>query len=273
MQMDMIVSKAVAKVPEYKYKDELAEPYSDPDREIRAGHRKVVNRGERVQLTRTLSQLAVSRWRLVMAYRRLWIRFQYVLKRLLDLTVIMAALPAVLPVALVTALAIRLDSSGPIVFRQTRVGRGGNHFTCLKFRSMYTNAEERKLELLAQNEADGPVFKMQDDPRVTRVGKFIRRTSIDELPQLLNVLRGEMSLVGPRPPLPQEVRQYKLDQLGRLNATPGLTGLQQVSGRSDLDFERWVQLDLQYIDQQSVWSDIKIMLKTIPVVLLGRGAY
>lgn len=273
MQMDIIVSKAVAEAPKYKYRDDLAESYPDIDREIPAEHRRTVNRSGYTQLTRALSQMTVSRWRLTMASRRLWVRFQYVLKRLLDLTVIVASLPAVLPIAIGTAIAVRLDSPGPIVFRQTRVGRGGHHFTCLKFRSMYTDAEERKQALLAENEADGPIFKMQDDPRITRVGRFIRRTSIDELPQLLNVLKGEMSLVGPRPPLPQEVRQYTVKQLGRLDATPGLTGLQQVSGRSDLDFERWVQLDLEYIDQQSFWSDVKIMLKTIPVVLLGRGAY
>jgi len=222
---------------------------------------------------RLLRQFTVVRWRFVIAFRRLLRRFPYLLKRILDLTVVAFSLSMIVPIAFMTALAIRLDSPGPIIFRQTRVGRNGAPFTCYKFRSMYIDAEERKMDLLAQNEADGPVFKMQDDPRVTRVGRFIRRTSIDELPQLINVLKGEMSLVGPRPPLPKEVRQYNLHQLQRLNAIPGLTGLQQVSGRSNLDFERWVELDLQYIEEQSLWSDVKIMLKTIPAILLGHGAY
>jgi lipopolysaccharide/colanic/teichoic acid biosynthesis glycosyltransferase len=138
---------------------------------------------------------------------------------------------------------------------------------------MYVDAEQRLRELQAQNEADGPVFKMKRDPRVTRVGRVIRKLSIDELPQLFNVLKGEMSLVGPRPALPSEVAKYTYEQIGRLHAIPGITGLQQVSGRSDLDFKRWVELDLQYIAEQSIWKDIEILLRTIPAVLLGRGAY
>jgi lipopolysaccharide/colanic/teichoic acid biosynthesis glycosyltransferase len=138
---------------------------------------------------------------------------------------------------------------------------------------MYVDAEQRLRELQAKNEADGPVFKMKRDPRVTRVGRVIRKLSIDELPQLFNVLKGEMSLVGPRPALPSEVAKYTYEQIGRLHAIPGITGLQQVSGRSDLDFKRWVELDLQYIAEQSIWKDIEILLRTIPAVLLGRGAY
>jgi exopolysaccharide biosynthesis polyprenyl glycosylphosphotransferase len=195
------------------------------------------------------------------------------MKRLLDVAVAAVALLLASPIILITALAIKIDSPGPVFFQQTRVGKNGRHFACFKFRSMYANAEAMKALLAAQNEADGPVFKMKRDPRVTRVGAVIRKFSIDELPQLLNVLKGEMSLVGPRPALPKEVAQYQFEQLGRLHALPGLTGLQQVSGRSDLSFDRWTQLDLQYVSEQSLWQDLKILIKTIPAVISGRGAY
>lgn len=195
------------------------------------------------------------------------------LKRLLDLAVSLAALVIVSPIMLMTAIAIRLDSPGPILFRQTRVGKWGKHFPCYKFRSMYIDAEQRLQDLMALNEADGPVFKMKNDPRVTRVGRIIRKLSIDELPQLFNVIKGEMSLVGPRPALPREVSQYEYDQIRRLHAVPGITGLQQVSGRSNVDFKRWIELDLQYIAEQSLWKDIEILIKTIPAVLASRGAY
>jgi exopolysaccharide biosynthesis polyprenyl glycosylphosphotransferase len=195
------------------------------------------------------------------------------LKRVLDVFVSVCALIALSPLMLATAIAIKLDSPGPVFFKQTRVGKYGVTFGCYKFRSMYIDAEKRKVELAAHNEADGPVFKIKNDPRITRVGRIIRKLSIDELPQLINVLRGEMSLVGPRPPVPKEVAQYTVEQLHRLDAVPGITGLQQVSGRSDLNFKRWVELDLQYISEQSVWNDIKILLMTIPAVVTGRGAY
>jgi exopolysaccharide biosynthesis polyprenyl glycosylphosphotransferase len=195
------------------------------------------------------------------------------LKRALDLAVAGMALLVTAPLMILTAALIKLDSPGPVLFRQVRVGKDGEHFSCFKFRSMYIDAEQRKAELMARNEADGPVFKMKNDPRITRVGRVIRKLSIDELPQLFNVLRGEMSLVGPRPALPSEVATYTFDQIGRLYAVPGITGLQQVSGRSNLDFKRWVELDLQYIAEQSVWTDIKILIKTIPAVLFSKGAY
>ena len=195
------------------------------------------------------------------------------LKRGLDLLLASVALVTLAPVMLITAIAIKLESPGPLIFRQTRVGKWGKPFTCYKFRSMCIDAEARKQDLIKNNEVDGPIFKMQVDPRVTRIGRIIRKLSIDELPQLFNVFKGDMSLVGPRPPVPQEVNQYKFDHLRRLDAIPGLTGLQQVSGRSDLPFERWVELDLQYISQQSLRKDIEILLKTIPAVLLGKGAY
>lgn len=194
-------------------------------------------------------------------------------KRVLDLSVALIALMIASPVMILTAIAVKLDSPGPILFRQTRVGRWGEHFPCYKFRSMYIDAEQRLQELMTLNEADGPVFKMKNDPRITRVGRFIRKLSIDELPQLFNVIKGEMSLVGPRPALPREVAQYEYEQIGRLNAVPGITGLQQVSGRSNVDFKRWIELDLQYISEQSLWKDIEILIKTIPAVLASRGAY
>lgn len=168
---------------------------------------------------------------------------------------------------------IKLESPGPVLFRQKRVGKWGQTFTCYKFRSMYIDAERRLDELRALNEADGPVFKMKNDPRVTRVGRIIRKLSIDELPQLFNVVKGEMSIVGPRPALPDEVAQYSCDQIRRLNAMPGITGLQQVSGRSNIDFQQWIAFDLQYISEQSLRKDIEIIIKTIPAVLFSRGAY
>jgi lipopolysaccharide/colanic/teichoic acid biosynthesis glycosyltransferase len=160
-----------------------------------------------------------------------------------------------------------------VFFTQIRVGKWGKLFSCIKFRSMYVDAEDRKDELITRNEADGPVFKIKDDPRVTRVGRFIRKFSIDEIPQLVNVLRGDMSLVGPRPPLPSEVRMYEYYQLRRLDVKPGITGLQQVSGRSDLDFREWVALDIEYIERRSFWFDLLILLRTIPAVISTRGAY
>lgn len=195
------------------------------------------------------------------------------LKRLLDVSVALIAIVLSSPIMLLTALAIKLDSRGPILFQQTRVGKDGEHFSCYKFRSMYIDAEQRLRDLMSRNEVDGPVFKMKRDPRVTRVGRIIRKLSIDELPQFFNVLKGEMSVVGPRPALPSEVARYTYEQIGRLHAIPGITGLQQVSGRSDIDFKRWVELDLQYIAEQSLWKDIEILIKTIPAVIFSKGAY
>ncbi|MCB9420710.1 MAG: exopolysaccharide biosynthesis polyprenyl glycosylphosphotransferase [Ardenticatenaceae bacterium] len=200
-------------------------------------------------------------------------KIQANLKRVFDFTVAVIALIFAAPVMIGVALIIKLDSPGPVFFKQTRVGKWGKTFPCYKFRSMYIDAEDRKAELMALNEADGVVFKMKNDPRVTRVGRVIRKLSIDELPQLINVLKGEMSLVGPRPPVPSEVSQYKFEQIRRLESVPGITGLQQVSGRSNLDFKRWVELDLEYIAEQSLMKDIEILLRTIPAVLFSKGAY
>ncbi len=205
-----------------------------------------------------------------------WLAYTQVqvnLKRAFDLLVVISMLPVMLPIMLLTALAIKLDSPGPVIFRQERVGKWGRRFTCYKFRSMYDGADGRKTELMTANEADEVVFKMKQDPRVTRVGRFIRKSSIDELPQLFNVLRGDMSLVGPRPPVPVELESYLFDTFSRLETIPGLTGLQQVSGRSDLPFKLWVALDVEYIREQSLKKDIEILLKTIPVAISGRGAY
>ncbi|MCP4424511.1 MAG: sugar transferase [Chloroflexi bacterium] len=200
-------------------------------------------------------------------------KIQANLKRAFDLIIaILALIPASIIMGL-TALLIKLDSPGPVLFRQERVGKWGKTFSCYKFRSMYVDAEARKAELMDQNEADEIVFKMKDDPRVTRTGRVIRKLSIDELPQLFNVIKGEMSLVGPRPPVPIEVSQYKFEHMRRLGAVPGITGLQQVSGRSSLDFKRWVELDLEYISEQSLLKDIEILARTIPAVLLSKDAY
>lgn len=202
------------------------------------------------------------------------VRGAYLVKRLFDMAVSAVLLVLLMPLFLAVALAIRLEDPGPVLFRQQRVGRWGTLFTMWKFRSMYTDAEERKQALLAANEMHGGVtFKMKDDPRVTRVGRVIRKTSIDELPQLWNVLKGEMSLVGPRPPVPQEVDQYSLSDRRRLEVIPGITCIWQVSGRSEIPFDRQVELDVEYIHSQSLWTDLKIMFKTVPALLFGTGAY
>jgi exopolysaccharide biosynthesis polyprenyl glycosylphosphotransferase len=194
-------------------------------------------------------------------------------KRVFDLLLSAIALPIVAPFMFITAIAIKIDSPGPVFFKQERVGKWGKKFTCYKFRSMVVDADRLKKQLMAQNEADGVVFKMKKDPRVTRVGRIIRKLSIDELPQIINVLKGDMSLVGPRPPVPNEVEQYQFDHYRRLNAIPGLTGLQQVTGRTGITFSRWVELDVKYIEEQSLRKDIEIILKTIPAVLFGKDAY
>ena len=200
--------------------------------------------------------------------------FAYALKRFVDIVFSIAALVVLSPLFLVLAVIIKLTSPGPVFFVQARVGRYGKTFTFYKFRSMYQDAEARKAALLAQNEsADGVIFKMADDPRITPVGKILRKTSMDELPQFLNVLFGDMSLVGPRPPVPSEVRQYSLEALKRLNVRPGLTCLWQVSGRSDIPFKEQVRLDKEYIGSRSFMRDLKILFRTIPAILSGKGAY
>lgn len=194
-------------------------------------------------------------------------------KRVLDILGAAGVLVVTAPFMALAALAIRLDSPGPVLFRQERVGRGESRFILYKFRTMYQDAEEKLEQLKAHNEASGPLFKMKNDPRITRVGRILRRMSIDELPQLYNVLKGDMSLVGPRPPLPREVEQYQDWHRRRLAVAPGITGLWQVSGRSDLTFDEMVLLDLYYIENWSLFLDFKILLRTIPQVVFARGAY
>ena len=197
---------------------------------------------------------------------------QMALKRLFDVVASGLALWALLPLLLAVAAVIKLTSKGPVFFRQQRVGLHGRPFSMLKFRSMVTNAEELKAKLAALNEQTGPVFKMKNDPRVTRIGRFIRKYSIDELPQLLNVLRGDMSIVGPRPPVPNEVARYEPWQRRRLSVRPGLTCIWQVSGRNQISFEEWMYMDMRYIDHWSLGEDFNLILKTVPVVVTGRGA-
>jgi exopolysaccharide biosynthesis polyprenyl glycosylphosphotransferase len=194
-------------------------------------------------------------------------------KRAFDLLAGALILLGCSPILLVIALAIKLDSSGPVFFFQERVGKDGRLFRMMKFRSMRRDADRLVAELRERNEATGPLFKMRNDPRVTRVGRLLRRTSLDELPQLFNVVRGEMSLVGPRPPLPREVADYEDWQHGRLRAVPGMTGLWQVSGRSDVPFHDMVRLDLHYIRNWSLALDLEIILRTVPAVVGNRGAY
>jgi exopolysaccharide biosynthesis polyprenyl glycosylphosphotransferase len=199
--------------------------------------------------------------------------FVLALKRGFDILVSSAALILFLPFFLPISFAILATSPGPVFFKQTRVSLNGRHFTLYKFRSMVANAEEKKQELLHLNQMEGPVFKMEHDPRVTRVGRFLRKTSLDEFPQFLNVLKGDMSIIGPRPPLPEEVEKYQPWQRRRLSMRPGLTCLWQITGRNTIrDFEQWITLDLKYIDTWSLTLDLKIFLKTIPIVLLARGA-
>ena len=200
--------------------------------------------------------------------------YEQFVKRLMDFIIGLVALIVLSPVMLITAIVIKLDSSGPVFFKQKRVGQNGRQFDMYKFRSMCENAEDQKKELMELNEMDGFMFKMKDDPRVTRVGKFIRKTSIDELPQLFNVIKGDMSLVGTRPPTTDEVSQYKRSQWRRISIKPGITGLWQISGRNDItDFDEVVELDLKYIDDWTLWSDIKILISTIGVLFSKKGAY
>ncbi|TLU82841.1 MAG: sugar transferase [Chlorobium sp.] len=232
----------------------------------------------RKELIRTISSSINPRFR----YRRqlkvrAWettIRFSYLLKRLLDIAISIAALIVLSPLFLLTSLAIWIEDPGPVFYVSIRVGCNGRHFRFYKFRSMVVNAEKIKKELEAQNESSaGVIFKMKKDPRITKTGSIIRRFSIDELPQLLNVLKGDMSLVGPRPPIPAEVAEYTLEQRKRLHVIPGITCLWQVSGRSDIPFTDQVRLDLQYIQSAGFLNDIRLLLKTIPAVLSGKGAY
>jgi exopolysaccharide biosynthesis polyprenyl glycosylphosphotransferase len=199
-------------------------------------------------------------------------RFRLAVKGLVDRLGALCGLVLVSPVMILAAIAIKFESKGPVFFKQVRSGINGKRFRLYKFRTMCQDAEKLKSDLEKQNEMSGPVFKIRNDPRVTRVGRLLRKTSMDELPQFLNVLRGEMSLVGPRPPLPDEVANYEPWQHRRLSVMPGVTCTWQVSGRNNIDFDNWMRLDLQYIDNWSLLEDTKIIARTIPAVLKGSGA-
>ena len=193
-------------------------------------------------------------------------------KRVIDVLGSMIGIILLSPIFFVVAVLIKIDSKGAIIFSQTRVGKNGKEFKMYKFRSMVVNAEELKKKLLAQNEMSGPMFKMKDDPRITKIGKFIRKTSIDELPQLINVLKGEMSLVGPRPSLPKEVEKFEPWMKKRLEVKPGLTCYWQVSGRNNIDFNDWMKLDIKYVEERNILLDIKLIFKTFFVLFGDKNA-
>lgn len=199
--------------------------------------------------------------------------FYEICKRAIDIIGAISGLLLLSPVIVIVACAIKFTSKGPIFFSQKRVGKNGELFDMYKFRSMVVNAEELKEKLAHQNEMSGPMFKMKDDPRVTKVGKFIRKTSLDELPQLWNVLKGDMSLVGPRPSLPKEVVQFEGWMYKRLEVKPGLTCYWQVSGRNNIDFEDWMKLDIKYVEERNLWSDIKLIFKTVLVLFGDKNAH
>lgn len=243
--------------------------------------RELTEVGVHVELSSTLRDIAAERLtvRPLGAFPIVYVEpvirhgWRAVAKRSFDLALSLGLLLAAAPVLLVAPIAIKLDSRGPVLFTQVRVGQHGGRFRIYKLRTMVADAEARVIDLRDRTDTDGVLFKMRDDPRVTRVGRILRKFSLDELPQLWNVVRGEMSLVGPRPALPDELRGWSPEAYERLRVKPGLTGMWQVSGRSDTSFGQYVRLDLYYVDNWSLWTDLAIVAKTIPTVLLRRGAY
>ncbi len=205
-------------------------------------------------------------------HRGVYPEMALVLKRALDILFSSFVLFGLSPVLLAIALAIKFDSGGPVFYSSERIGKRGHVFKCTKFRTMVRDAEKKRAEIMHMNERDGVLFKISNDPRITRLGRFLRKYSLDELPQFLNVLRGEMSVVGPRPPIASEVKEYKLSHLRRLDVTPGITGLWQVQGRQDPSFDSYISLDVAYIESWSIWLDLKIILRTIAVVFAGTGS-
>lgn len=195
-----------------------------------------------------------------------------VIKRIIDIVASFTGLILLSPLILIVSMLIKLESKGEVIFKQKRVGLNGKEFYMYKFRSMVINAEELKEQLESQNEMSGPMFKIKDDPRITKVGKFIRKTSIDELPQLINVIKGDMSLVGPRPSLPKEVEKFEQWMMERLEVKPGLTCIWQISGRNNIDFEDWMKLDIKYVRERSFKLDMKLILKTVLVLLGDKNA-
>jgi len=226
-----------------------------------------------------MGETKLARWRKHLFFKRIIWRITFggaeTIKRLLDIIISAGALVASTPIFIIFSILIKLEDRGPVFFKQPRVGKGGKIFHIWKFRSMIINAEKLRQELDKHNvhKQSQITFKMKDDPRITKIGKFIRKYSVDEIPQFINVLLGDMSLVGPRPPILSEVTAYKASQLRRLQVKPGITCLWQIQGRGNIDFEGQVRLDLQYISSQTIWTDIKILIKTIPAVLFGRGSY
>jgi exopolysaccharide biosynthesis WecB/TagA/CpsF family protein len=216
--------------------------------------------------SRTGVFLRTKLWSVRPILRRMW-------KRSLDICAAGVGLMLLAPFFTFIALAIKVESKGPVFFKQRRVGKDGKRFHMWKFRSMYIDAEARRAALLANSDRNGSHFKMKNDPRITRIGRFIRRASIDELPQLFNVIGGSMSIVGPRPNLESEVSKYRIDEFGRLDSKPGITCIWQVSGRAEIPWEQQVEMDLDYVYAPSLWSDIKLILRTLPAILSGRGAY
>ncbi len=243
--------------------------------------RELIGLGVNVELLSTLQGVAATRMvprplgaaAVVALDPARQLGWRAVAKRSFDVVAAASALVVLAPLMALVAVAIKLGSEGPVVFRQQRVGRDGARFTLLKFRSMVDGAEHRIIDLRHANEADGPLFKIREDPRVTAVGRFIRRWSIDELPQLVNVLRGDMSIVGPRPALPDEVEHWDATLYHRLRVRPGLTGMWQVAGRSEVSFEEYARLDLYYVDNWSLVTDLSLVLRTLPVLFRARGAY
>ena len=195
-----------------------------------------------------------------------------VIKRIIDIVASFIGLILLSPLILIVSMLIKLESKGEVIFKQKRVGLNGKEFYMYKFRSMVINAEELKEQLESQNELSGPMFKIKDDPRITKVGKFIRKTSIDELPQLINVIKGDMSLVGPRPSLPKEVKKFEQWMMERLEVKPGLTCIWQISGRNNIDFEDWMKLDIKYVRERSLVLDFKLIFKTIFVLFGDKNA-
>ena len=231
---------------------------------------------ETMDIPVTKADVTILKWkqRSRLAFWEIGLRSLLVIKRGVDVAISLVALVLLMPLFLVVAVCILVDDGFPVLLMQKRVGLYGREFKLHKFRSMCRDAEKMKDELLDQNESDdGVIFKMKNDPRITRVGRILRRFSIDETPQFLNVLVGDLALVGPRPPLPEEVAKYSLSDRKRLRVKPGLTCLWQIQGRSEIPFDKLVSLDMQYIRSQSILKDIVIIIKTIPAVLFGRGAY
>jgi exopolysaccharide biosynthesis polyprenyl glycosylphosphotransferase len=258
----------------------LSVPSLDP-RDVNVLTRRLSKAGHHVTLSPALHDIDISRTRPQEIDGRMMIYvepngltgWRRVCKRAFDVTVAIIVLTLTSPVILLAALSIKLTSRGPVVFSQVRVGRGGQEFRIYKLRTMVVDAEQLLPDLMDRNEADGPLFKISKDPRVTGVGRVLRKTSIDELPQLWNVLRGDMSIVGPRPALPKEAEKWTPELHERLHVLPGITGMWQVSGRSDTDFEQYQRLDLYYVDNWSLWRDLSIVGRTFGVVIFGKGAH